>query len=215
MRSFFDLDAATLTSLTNFLSYNVHSFDSHVLRFPIIRRLLRTRQHFAPRKATKRTPPLGIVTIFRFMAEVLAVIGSIGAIANIIDATSKIITTISDVRGHWKNADLTLLSLASQLTAIRAALRRIHEWLDSESANAHHQLIMDLDETLSFCEVLVAKIDSLFIGWRGLIHDPTSMTTRWKVTFGNKGLDNVLLLMGRQIDALTLLLTACRWYVVV
>jgi hypothetical protein len=193
----------------------LYSFDSHILRYPIIGRLLRARRHFAPPKTTKCTPPVGIVTIFGLMTEVLAVIGSIGAIANIIDATSKIISTISDERGHWKNADLTLLSLASQLTAIRAALRRVHEWLASESANAHHQLIMDLDETLSFCEILVAKIVSLFIGWRGLIHDPTSMTTRWKVTFGNKGLDNVLLLMGRQIDALTLLLAACRWYVVV
>jgi hypothetical protein len=145
------------------------------------------------------------------MAEVLAVVGSIGAIANIIDATSKVISAISDIQTQWKAADLTILSLASQLSAFRAALRRIQEWIEAERLQPHHQLIMDLDETLSFCKILIGRIEAVFEDWEPLVEKPTSASTRWKVTFGSKGLDNILVLVERQTSALTLLLTACNW----
>jgi hypothetical protein len=147
------------------------------------------------------------------MAEVLGVIGAVGAIVNIIDATTKVISAIGEVRAKWKDADLTLLSLASQLSAFRAALRRIHEWVGSELPEAHHQLVMDLDETLSFCDILIKRIEALFTDWESLVTQPTATGTRWKITFGNKGLDNMLVLVERQTNALTLLLTACNWCV--
>jgi hypothetical protein len=145
------------------------------------------------------------------MAEVLAVVGSIGAIVNIIDAASKAISIIHNLQIHWQDADLTLLSLASQLSAFRAALRRIHEWLESEMPEPHHQLVMDLDETLSFCNILIIKIEGLSTGWESLLEHPTAVESRWKVAFGSKGLDNILVLVERQTNALTLLLTACNW----
>lgn len=145
------------------------------------------------------------------MAELLAVVGSVGAIINIIDGASKIISVIHNLQHQWHDADLTALSLASQLSAFRAALRRIHEWLDSEVPAAHHQLIMDLDETLSFCNLLIIQVEDLSLGWEKLLEDPKSIASRWKVTFGNKDLDKVLVLVERQTNALTLLLSACSW----
>lgn len=145
------------------------------------------------------------------MAELLAVVGSVGAIINIIDGASKIISVIHNLQHQWHDADLTALSLASQLSAFRAALRRIHEWLDSEVPAAHHQLIMDLDETLSFCNLLIIQVEDLSLGWEKLLEDPKSIASRWKITFGNKDLDKVLVLVERQTNALTLLLSACSW----
>jgi hypothetical protein len=145
------------------------------------------------------------------MAEVLAVVGSLGAIANIIDVASKAISVIHNLHVQWENADLTILSLASQLSAFRAALRRIQEWLDSEVPAAHHQLTMDLDETISFCNMLVMEIQVLSAGWELLLEDSKAIASRWKVTVGHKGLDNILVLVERQTIALTLLLTACNW----
>jgi hypothetical protein len=145
------------------------------------------------------------------MAELLAVVGSVGAIANIIDAASRAISIIHKLQAQWQDADLTVLSLASQLSAFRAALRRIMEWLDSEVPAAHHQLTMDLDETISFCNVLIMKIEILSAGWESLLENPKAIAARWKITLGNKGLDNILVLVERQTNALTLLLTACNW----
>jgi hypothetical protein len=152
-------------------------------------------------------------SIVSAMAEIVAVIGSVGALVNIIDAATKVISTIHKLQTQWKDAHFAVLSLASQLSAFRAALRRIHEWLDTEVPAAHHQLVMDLDETISFCKLLIAKIEVLSDEWETLLKEPKAIAARWKVTVGNKGLDNVLVLVERQTSALTLLLTACNWYV--
>jgi hypothetical protein len=41
------------------------------------------------------------------------IVGTIGAIAHIVDLVSKSIKAIGELRGRWKEADLTLLSFAS------------------------------------------------------------------------------------------------------
>ncbi|KAH7089620.1 hypothetical protein FB567DRAFT_590429 [Paraphoma chrysanthemicola] len=124
------------------------------------------------------------------MAEVLAVVGAIGAIANIIDATSKVISILSDIKARWKDADITVLSLASQLFAFRAALRKIKVWMDRERLQPHHQLIMDLDEMLAFCEMLIGRIEAIFEDWeqletlaeqRQLLERPRSRTVLQRV----------------------------------
>lgn len=120
----------------------------------------------------------------------------IGALVNIIDAASKVISTIHNLQAQWKDAHVAVLILASQLSAFfLAALRRIQEWLDSEVPAAHHQLVTDVDETLTFCNILIIKIEVLSAGWEALLEDPEAITGRWKVTVGNKGLDNILVLV--------------------
>ena len=66
------------------------------------------------------------------MADPITIIGTVGAVANIIELVSKTINSIRDLRGKWKEADLAFLSLASQLTTLRAALTKIQEWSDDE-----------------------------------------------------------------------------------
>ncbi|KAH7392969.1 hypothetical protein BKA66DRAFT_567694 [Pyrenochaeta sp. MPI-SDFR-AT-0127] len=144
------------------------------------------------------------------MAEILGIISSVGAIANIIEATSKVIVTANDIHARWNDIDLTLLSFTAQLTAFRAALRRVQEWMDNEAQEQHHQLVMDLESTLSCCAALIARIETLFSDW--LVSDvrPSSAASRWKFVLKNKGMDSVLKLVERQTNTLTLLLTACN-----
>jgi hypothetical protein len=145
------------------------------------------------------------------MAELLGVIGGVGAVINIIDGTSKVISAMSDLKSQWKDAHLTLFSLTSQLSAFQAALQRIQDWLNDELPESHHQLVMDLDKTLVCCEVLVSRLREFFADWESLMERPTASSSRWKVVFRKKGLDNVLVLVERQTNALTLLLTAYNW----
>ena len=120
-------------------------------------------------------------------------------------------STIGEVRARWKEADLIRLSLASQLTAFRAALGRIQEWMGNEMPEPHHQLVMDLDSTLSCCRILIDRVDALFTNLESQVERPKDTASRWGVAFGNKSLDNVMVLIERQTSALTLLLTACTW----
>jgi len=61
------------------------------------------------------------------MADPITIIKTIGAVANIVDLILKTIYSVRDMQGRWKEADLAFLSLASQLTALRAALIKIQE----------------------------------------------------------------------------------------
>jgi guanine nucleotide-binding protein G(i) subunit alpha len=79
------------------------------------------------------------------MAEALAVIGAAGAVANIIDVAGKTIKSLHDLHNRWRDADFTLLNLIAQLTALRAALSMIQEWIDGTeepSLVRSHRLLM-------------------------------------------------------------------------
>lgn len=145
------------------------------------------------------------------MAEALAVLGGLGSIFSIVDGISKVIGMISDLRTKWDDADLTLLSLASQLTALRAASAKIQEWIDQDLQDAHHQLVMDLDVSVSCCRLLICKIESFFTDLAQLTEKPLDLRNKFKVVFGSAGPESVQRLVERQTSALTLLLTACNW----
>ena len=145
------------------------------------------------------------------MSEAIAVIGTVGAVASIIDILGKTIGAISEVRDEWKEADFTFLCLISQLTALRAALTKIQEWVDTEIADPHHQLVMDLSTSTVSCRVLISKL----YGRVSELHQSTNKTldfsSKIKLIFGSKSMDELQKMIERQTNVLTLLLVACNW----
>ena len=127
------------------------------------------------------------------------------------DGISKVIGIIRDLQARWGEADLALLSLASQLTALRAATTKIQEWIDQDLQDTHHQLVMDLDVSISCCKLLMDKVESFFTNMAQLTEKPLDLRDKFKVAFGNSGPENVQKLIEHQTSALTLLLTACNW----
>jgi hypothetical protein len=145
------------------------------------------------------------------MAEALAVVGSVGAICSLVAGIGKVILLITDISAKWQDADLTLLSMASQLTALRAATTKIQEWTEGGLQNAHHQLIMDLDISIKCCQLLISKAEGFFAELADLTDKPLDLRQKFKVVFGSAGPENVQKLIERQTSALTLLLIACNW----
>lgn len=145
------------------------------------------------------------------MAEALAIIGGLGAICNLIDAIGNVVSLVNSLISKWEDADLSLLSMASQLTALRAAITKIREWTEQGLDDAHHQLIMDLDVSIRCCQQLITKMESLFSELTVLIGKPLESRQKFKFVFGNAGLENIQKMIERQTSALTLLLTACNW----
>ena len=141
----------------------------------------------------------------------IGVIGAVGAICNIVDAVTKTVSIISDLQTRWEDADLTLLSLASQLNALRAALSSIQEWIDADLQEAHHQLVMDLNVSINCCKLLMRKLEGFFSDLGKLTEKPLDFRNKFKTVFGTQGPESVQKLIGRQTNALTLLLTACNW----
>jgi hypothetical protein len=145
------------------------------------------------------------------MAEVAAVIGTIGAVCNVVDVTSKTISLIADIRSKWKTADLALLSLTSQLTALRAALTEIQRWLESNTEDVHHQLTMHLDVALACCRLLACELEASFSRLDASTDNPLSVTGKLRVVAGGRSADDIQKLIKHQTSSSMLLLTACNW----
>jgi len=145
------------------------------------------------------------------MADAISIIGTVGAVANIIDVVDKTISTFCDLQNKWKEADLTFLSLVAQLTALRAALTKIKQWADNDLGDPHYQLVMDLDISMSCCRMLIGKINILLPKLHQTADETLDFSSKVKLVFGSKNIDDVQKLIEQQTSALTLLLTACNW----
>lgn len=106
------------------------------------------------------------------------------------------------------------MTLISQLTALRAALSKISEWIQSDLAAVpqHHQLVVDLEQTVSCCQKLVESMDS-YVSKLDLKKDGTlEKNARIRVVFQGKTCRDFQEFIQRQTTALNLLLSACNWY---
>jgi hypothetical protein len=145
------------------------------------------------------------------MADPLSVIGAVSAVAGLIDSVSRIISSLRDLHDRWKDANFTILNLITQLAALKAALNKIQEWVESDFAEQHHQLAMDLDLSMNCCRMLIEKMDSHVSELRWAVKGNLDIGSRLKVMFGSMASENLNKVIERQISALTLLLTACNW----
>lgn len=146
------------------------------------------------------------------MADPISIIGTAGALANIIQLATQTISAIRDLQNDWKDADLTFMSLTGQLSSLRLALIKIEEWMSHES-DAHYQLVMDLDDSIKCCRILLTKLRELMDSLPKKTNSALNFQSKIKLVFGKKGIDDIQNLLEHQTNALNLLLTACNWYV--
>ncbi|KAB8275148.1 hypothetical protein BDV30DRAFT_236849 [Aspergillus minisclerotigenes] len=144
------------------------------------------------------------------MADPVSIIGTAGALANIIQIVSQTIVAIRDLQSDWNDADLTFLSLTSQLSALRLALTKIEEWMGTDTGDAHHQIVMDLDDSINCCKVLLKKLKGLVDSLQQKQNEALSFQSKIKLVFGRKSIDDIQKLLEHQTNALNLLLTACN-----
>ena len=143
----------------------------------------------------------------------ITIIGTAGAVANIVDVVSKTINSLRELRNRWKDANLAIFNLIVQLTTLKAALNRICEWISSdlEDIPQHHQLVMDLQDSVACCRMLVQTMDNQIAD---LVLDEANgldLPSKIKVVFETKISEDFQKYIDRQTSALNLLLTACNW----
>ncbi|KAL3471430.1 G-protein alpha subunit-domain-containing protein [Aspergillus californicus] len=128
------------------------------------------------------------------MADPLTIVGTAGAL----------------IRNEWKDADLTLLSLSAQLSALRAALAKIEEWIGSDEGEPDRQLLKDLGLSTDCCKILLGKLYELISGLRLDRGQQLAFHSKVKLVFGNRTIEDIQKLLEQQTSAMTLLLTACN-----
>lgn len=144
-------------------------------------------------------------------SEILTVTTSI---VKLVGFSSDIIKGLYQLCERYQDAQLVLHGMVVQVQALRTALNRIDELAKSRATERHHQLVMDLDASLSFCDILLARLEK---DVNGLISNGTmpqpAFTTRLRTAFVGGPASGVQAMLDRQACALNLLLTAYSWYV--
>lgn len=143
------------------------------------------------------------------MADPLSIFGAVGSVAGLIDVLSRSIGLVGDLRAQYKGADLMLMSLNSQLLALRTGLAKIWEWAETIPGGVHYQLIMDLDSVILCCQTLASKLDSQLLGLQQSGRRLSSVG-KLKLVLNGRTIDDIQKMIERQTGALTLLLTACN-----
>ncbi|KAK1831520.1 hypothetical protein QBC39DRAFT_258822 [Podospora conica] len=137
------------------------------------------------------------------------ILGAAGALANVIDVLGKTLRGINDLRCQWRDADLSILTLESQLSALGSALVKIKQWTESSEGEIHHQLVMDLDSSVACCHVLVSKIDAEVSQFR-FSNNILQASSRFRLLLKTKDFEKIQVMLERQTGALGLLLIACN-----
>jgi guanine nucleotide-binding protein G(i) subunit alpha len=131
------------------------------------------------------------------MADPLTIIGAAASVAGIVELLGKTVGVLHTLHSRWKEADFTFINLIAQLTALKAALSKLQEWMDTDMDEPHHQLVMD-SEVEDLQQNSGTGLDA---------------QNKIKLVVKNGTLEELQKMVDRQTSALTLLLTACNWSV--
>ncbi|EGU75787.1 hypothetical protein FOXB_13699 [Fusarium oxysporum f. sp. conglutinans Fo5176] len=144
------------------------------------------------------------------MADPLSIIGTAGAVANIIDVLTKTITTVCDMRQAWKTADLTILAFGNQLNLLKFSLCEIQKWAESKVDDKSHQLVMQVDSCVTCCRLLISKIDGEVSQLEKTEAGDLMMGSKISLLFKTKDMEQIQRMVDQQTHTLTLLLSACN-----
>jgi hypothetical protein len=144
------------------------------------------------------------------MADPATIVGSAFSVIQIIDVLARTVTTLRTLRSQWKEADLSLLSFSVQLNALNAALLKIKEWMESDPEEAHHLLIIDLEDSLRCCYLLIDKLNTELDGLTESSAGTLEPKAKTRFVLKSGSMDQIAKMIERQTSALQLLLTACN-----
>ncbi|OBT69586.1 hypothetical protein VE03_00846 [Pseudogymnoascus sp. 23342-1-I1] len=145
------------------------------------------------------------------MVDPLTILGAAASISSIVDLLGKTVSTLQTLHSRWKEADFTFINLIAQLIALKAALSKLQEWMDTEVDEPHHQLVMDLDASVTCCRMLVRRMDSEVEDLQQKSGTGLDAQSKIKLLIKNGTLEELQKMVDRQTGALTLLLTVCNY----
>jgi uncharacterized protein YukE len=144
------------------------------------------------------------------MTDPITIIGTAGAIANIVDLLGKTISKLNNLQNQWKIADLTVTAFKSQLAVLKQALSRIQAWADGMSTENHYELLMCVESSVTCCRFLVARIDEEVAQLQTTAEGQLNLASKVKLLFKTKDMVEVQRMIDQQTQALNLLLSVCN-----
>lgn len=141
------------------------------------------------------------------------IVGTAGAIVGIIGVITRTLSALADIGRRFRGARTTVKLLSGQLVAVRTALNQIYAFMNDDllTDEPHYQLILDLDDVVECCELLVGMLDDQISKLELDGEDHIKLSSKIKLALEDQGTKECLTRLHWQVSALTLILTAFRW----
>jgi hypothetical protein len=147
------------------------------------------------------------------MADPVTIIGAVSAITGIVVAVGQLITRIRKFREQWQEAHWGLWAFLTHITSLHTALMAIEQWEDDSEIERHHLLVMQLDDSMSFCNALIRRAQPIVEQLESLLLDGTLATSnKIRRLLESRDMENLSVMLNGQINALTLILQVYQWY---
>ncbi|KAF2269548.1 hypothetical protein CC78DRAFT_450102, partial [Lojkania enalia] len=138
------------------------------------------------------------------------ILATVASVASLVDMLGRVITTIGGIIAQWKDPDISILNTNTQLIILKAAVVEIKDWMETYPGEIHHQLVMDLDDSLGCCQRLATRLDKDVAQLNKSLSRPVPTSVRARFVLRSKPMAELQRMIDTQISALTLLLTACN-----
>ncbi|KAI9701581.1 MAG: hypothetical protein M1836_001637 [Candelina mexicana] len=144
--------------------------------------------------------------------EPISVLGAAASAITVVQLCTDSLEALFQLRDKYKNADLTVRLLITQLSTLRTALSQISEWVNDSVHDATSELVLDLTTSLDGCRFLMETLNDRLKCLESDDAKPLTMRKRTLMIWREKERTDFLALLGHNIAALQLLLTAmsCR-----
>jgi hypothetical protein len=151
-------------------------------------------------------------------------ISAFGILSGAIQITQIITNTVqglASLRGRFKDADLTIRLLITELSTIKSAIAQLHDWAEynSEGSPKNKEYLRGLDVALdgvqAIMDILSEEVTTMAkgIATDGAAAVPLGLRARIRVVWNEDVMRDHRQRLHSQVLALQLLLQACQWCV--
>ncbi|KAF1977471.1 guanine nucleotide-binding protein-like protein alpha-3 subunit [Bimuria novae-zelandiae CBS 107.79] len=138
------------------------------------------------------------------------VFGLMSAVSANLDRLRTSIDALRQLHDQWQDGNGTIINMIAQLSALKANLGEMQDWMNYAINEMHPQLLNDLDMLMTSCSLLVRSLDALTAQLRQPDHDKADWALKLKFRVGSRSMNRLKGVAKRQTDAVQLLLAACK-----
>ena len=143
--------------------------------------------------------------------DIFSILGAGASVITIVELCTESLNSLLRLQNSYKNADLTVRLLITQLCTLRTALSQISEWITTSADTISHRIQNDLAMSLEGCKFLTERLNDRLNRLGYGENKSISVRKKAQLLWGERERTDFLTLLSHNIAALQLLLTAMQW----
>ena len=147
------------------------------------------------------------------MMDPVSIVGIIGSVVGIADVVTRSIQRLSTLKTKFRDVPFLISTLTGQLCTVQAALDQLSGWAkrDLTIDARYRKLATQVGDALDCFDPLIKALESRLDRIEGIGEGQVDLSKRVSFLWSERELVDYLLLLDRQVNALTLLLQALQW----